>query len=136
MKRAFISFTKEEIEDKDPKIKTILFALCFFHTVMLERRKFGPKGWNMKYAFSAGDLRDSSIILNNYMESNASSGKIPWEDLKYLFGEIMYGGYIVNGMDRILCKAYLDNLMNDALLDEAELFPFVENRPGISFKCP
>ena len=137
MKRAFTFFQKEEIEDKDPKIKTILFALCYFHSVMLERRKFGPKGWNMRYPFSVGDLRDSAIVLNNYMESNASSGKIPWDDLKYIFGAIMYGGHIVDDWDRILCSAYLDNLMNDGLLedDEAELFPFVEGK-SVSFKCP
>lgn len=69
MKRAFTFFDKQEIEEKDPKIKTILFALCYFHSVMLERRKFGPKGWNMRYPFSVGDLRDSAIVLNNYMES-------------------------------------------------------------------
>lgn len=68
MKRAFTFFSKEEIEDKDPKIKTILFGLCYFHSVMTERRKFGPKGWNMMYPFSMGDLRDSSTVLNNYME--------------------------------------------------------------------
>jgi len=135
IKRAFTQFTKEDIEDKDPKIKTILFALCYFHSVMLERRKFGPKGWNMKYAFNAGDLRDSAIVLNNYMESNASSGKIPWDDLKYIFGEIMYGGHIVDYWDRILCAAYLNSIMGDHLLDEGELFPFIEGRP-ISFKCP
>lgn len=63
MKRAFTFFSKEDIEDKDPKIKTILFALCYFHSVMVERRKFGPKGWNMHYPFSTGDLRDSAIVL-------------------------------------------------------------------------
>jgi dynein heavy chain len=136
MKRAFTFFTKEDIEDKDPKIKTILFALCYFHSVMLERRKFGAKGWNMKYPFSVGDLRDSAIVLNNYMEDPANAGgKIPWDDLKFLFGEIMYGGHIVDDWDRILCKAYLDNLMNDTLLDEAELFPYIEGK-GITFKCP
>jgi dynein heavy chain len=135
IKKAFTFFSKEDIEDKDPKVKTILFALCFFHTIMLERRKFGPKGWNMKYPFNMGDLRDSAVVLNNYMENNASSGKIPWDDLKYLFGEIMYGGHIVDNWDRILCAAYLDCIMNDQLLDEAELFPFIEGKP-ISFKCP
>lgn len=89
----------------------------------------------MKYAFNAGDLRDSAIVLNNYMESNASSGKIPWDDLKYIFGEIMYGGHIVDDWDRILCAAYLNSIMGDHLLDEGELFPFIEGRP-ISFKCP
>jgi len=135
MKRAFTFFTKESFEDKDPKIKTILFSLCYFHSVMLERRKFGPKGWNMMYPFSVGDLRDSALVMNNYMENNAASGKIPWDDLKYLIGQIMYGGHIVDDRDRIFTIAFLDNLMNDGLLDEAELFPFIEGK-NISFKCP
>lgn len=111
LKRAFTYFNKEDIEEKEGRVKSILFALCYFHTVMSERRKFGPKGWNMKYPFNMGDLRDSSTILNNYLENNASSGKVPWDDLKYLFGEIMYGGHIVDDWDRILCAAYLDSIM-------------------------
>jgi dynein heavy chain len=31
---------------------------------MIERRRFGPKGWNMSYPFSIGDLRDSYLVLN------------------------------------------------------------------------
>lgn len=135
MKRSFSFFKKEEIEDKDPKIKTIIFGLCYFHSVMCERRKFGTKGWNRMYPFSMGDLRDSSIVLQNYMESNQASGKIPWDDLKYIFGEIMYGGHIVDDWDRRFCASYLDNLMNDTLLDESEMFPFIEGK-GISFKTP
>lgn len=26
--------------------------------------------------------------------------QVPWEDLQYLFGEIIYGGHIVEGWDR------------------------------------
>jgi len=59
MKRAWTYFSKEEIEEKDGKVKSILFALCFFHSTLIERRRFGPKGWNMMYPFSIGDLRDS-----------------------------------------------------------------------------
>lgn len=103
LKRSFSFFKKEEIEEKESKIKTILFGLCYFHSVMCERRKFGTKGWNRHYAFSMGDLRDSSIVLQNYMDSNQASGKIPWDDLKYLFGEIMYGGHIVDDWDRRFC---------------------------------
>lgn len=135
IKRSFSFFKKEEIEDKDPKIKTIIFGLCYFHSVMCERRKFGTKGWNRVYPFSMGDLRDSSIVLQNYMETNQASGKIPWDDLKYIFGEIMYGGHIVDDWDRRFCASYLDNLMNDTLLDEAEMFPFIEGK-NISFKTP
>ena len=45
------------------------------------------------------------------MESNAASGKIPWDDLRYIFGEIMYGGHIVDDWDRILARGYLENSM-------------------------
>jgi dynein heavy chain len=134
MSRAFVSFKKEEFDEKDSKIKTILFGLVYFHTVMSERKKFGPKGFNMVYPFSEGDLNCSSIILQNYMDSGSAAGKIPWNDLKYLIGEIMYGGHIVNGFDLVICMAYLDNLLNDTILDEAELFPFADGR--VSFKCP
>jgi len=135
MKRAFTFFNQEEIDEKESKIRTILFALCYFHSVMIERKKFGPKGWNMMYPFSMGDLRDSSIVLNNYMENNSQSGKIPWDDLKYLFGEIMYGGHVVDNLDRRYVSSCLDNLMQDALLEEKELFPYIEGK-GITFKSP
>jgi len=132
--RAFTFFIREEFEENDPKVKTILFSLCYFHSMMLERRKFGSKGFNMLYPFSIGDLRDSAIVLKNYLETSAGSGKIPWDDLRYIFGEIMYGGHIVDDRDRIFCKGFLQNLMNDTLLDEANMYPFAEGKAV--FKCP
>lgn len=134
-KRAFTFFDKNEFEDKENKLKTILFALCYFHAMMLERRKFGSKGFNQKYPFNIGDLRDSAIVLQNYLDSNTGSGKIPWDDLRYIFGEIMYGGHIVDDWDRVFCNGFLKNLMNDALLDEVNMFPFTDNS-AIQFKCP
>jgi len=89
----------------------------------------------MNYPFSLGDLRDSSIVLHKYID-NMQSGNVPWDDLRYIFGEIMYGGHIVNGWDRVLCNAYQEQFMNDALLqDELDLFPFTEGKK-YSFKCP
>jgi dynein heavy chain len=134
MKRAIAMYKKEDFDERESKIRTILFGLCYFHSVMCERRKFGPKGFNMKYPFSEGDLRDSSIVLQNYMEGAGGSGKVPWDDLRYLIGEIMYGGHIVNDWDRLLCQSYLNHLLNEQLLDEAELFPYAEGKA--SFKCP
>ena len=46
---------------------------------MMERKKFGAKGFNMMYPFSLGDLRDSSICLTNYLEN--ASGALPWAAL-------------------------------------------------------
>ena len=134
LKRAFCSFSAEEINDMDSKSRGILFGLCHFHAVMLERRTFGPKGYNMMYPFGILDLRYSAVVLKNYMENAAA--KIPWEDLRYLFGNIMYGGHIVDDWDRTMCLTYLDYFMKDELLDEMELFPYMDDDSKLSFKAP
>merc|ERR1719408_1210461 len=127
LRRSFALFSKEDFEDKDTKVKSILFALCHFHSLMLERKKFGPLGYNMNYPFAAGDLRDSAQVLYNYLsESNAV--KIPWDDLRYIFGDIMYGGHIVDDWDRRMCERYLHYFMRDDLLDNLEMIPYADDK--------
>ena len=93
---------------REAEFKSILFSLCYFHAVVAERRKFGPQGWNRVYPFNTGDLTISCNVLYNYLEANS---KVPWEDLRYLFGEIMYGGHITDDWDRRLCRTYLEEYM-------------------------
>ncbi|XP_055848919.1 dynein beta chain, ciliary isoform X2 [Episyrphus balteatus] len=118
--KALDNFTQETLEmsSKEAEFKAILFSLCYFHAVVAERRKFGPQGWNKIYPFNVGDLNISVSVLYNYLEGNA---KVPWEDLRYLFGEIMYGGHITDDWDRRLCINYLEEYMQPDLVD-GELF--------------
>ncbi|RYH32012.1 hypothetical protein EON65_01475, partial [archaeon] len=124
LKQAFACFSKETYEELESRTKGILLGLIQFHAVMVERKKFGAKGFNMNYPFSLGDLTCSFQVLKNYMES--APAKVPWLDLRYLFGEIMYGGHIVNDFDRLLANTYLDFYMRDELLEEMSLFPFLD----------
>lgn len=55
---------------KEIEFKCILFALCYFHAVVAERRKFGAQGWNRSYPFNNGDLTISINVLFNYLEAN------------------------------------------------------------------
>ncbi|GCB64021.1 hypothetical protein scyTo_0000226, partial [Scyliorhinus torazame] len=103
-----------EICSREQEFKTILFCLCYFHACVAERRKFGPQGWNRSYPFNAGDLAISVNVLFNYLEANT---KVPWEDLRYLFGEIMYGGHITDDWDRRLCRTYLEEFMHPNMLE-------------------
>jgi len=110
-----------ENSQKATEFKQTLFALSFFHGVMCERKKFGPQGWNRIYPFGGGDLTVCKDVLNNYLE--ASGTNIPWDDMKYIFGEIMYGGHITDDFDRRLCNTYLDRYMCNELFEALELFP-------------
>lgn len=116
MHKALDNFNQENLEmcSKETEFKSILFSLCYFHAVVAERRKFGAQGWNRSYPFNVGDLTISAYVLQNYLEAN---NKVPWEDLRYLFGEIMYGGHITDDWDRRLCRTYLEEIMQQDLID-------------------
>ncbi|XP_069552287.1 dynein axonemal heavy chain 11 [Brachyistius frenatus] len=120
---ALSNFSQDTLDmcSREQEFNSMLFSLCFFHACVTERRKFGPQGWNHNYPFSAGDLTISANVLYNYLEANTKSMQVPWEDLCYLFGEIMYGGHITDDWDRRLCKTYLQEFMHPKMF-EAELF--------------
>ncbi|XP_038207715.1 dynein beta chain, ciliary [Zerene cesonia] len=131
--KALDNFNQETLEmcGKEAEFKAILFSLCYFHAVVAERRKFGPQGWNKIYPFNVGDLTISVFVLYNYLEANS---KVPWEDLRYLFGEIMYGGHITDDWDRRLCNAYLEELMQPDLVDgELQLAPGFPAPPNTDY---
>ena len=136
--RAYGNFNEEMLEScaKQQEFRSIVFALCYFHAALLERKKFGVGnligaksgvGWNMNYPFNTGDLLCCGQCANNYLEN---ANKVPWDDLRYIFGEIMYGGHIVEDWDRRLAFAYLIKYMNDDLIEGVEMFPKFPSPPS------
>ena len=82
---------------KSDAFKRILSALCFFHGNILERRKFGPLGWNIRYAFDESDLETSINVMRRFLDEQES---IPWDALRFITGHINYGGRVTDDWDR------------------------------------
>ncbi|XP_023387296.1 dynein heavy chain 11, axonemal, partial [Pteropus vampyrus] len=130
---ALYNFDQDTLEvcSKEQEFKSILFALCYFHACVAGRLRFGPQGWSRSYPFSPGDLTICANVLCNYLEANPN---VPWEDLRYLFGEIMYGGHITDDWDRKLCRVYLEEFMKPSLIeDELMLAPGFAAPPNLDY---
>jgi dynein heavy chain len=128
LRRAFSKFSQESIDacrkDKRHHFKATLLALCFFHSLISGRIKFGPQGWSKKYPFNDGDLTICAQVLCNYLNNADILGTdVPWPDLRYIFGEIMYGGHITDFWDRRVCTTYLQTLVLPELLNNLTLAP-------------
>lgn len=111
------SYTVIVDQDRMDRIETptwriLLFALCFTHSVVQERRKFGPLGWCVPYEFNDGDLNATVMFLEKHLESSALS----WPTLQYMVGEVQYGGRITDDMDRRLFTAYTEVWLSSSSL--------------------
>merc|ERR1711959_493118 len=87
----FSTFAKESEWDtcsKPEAWKKLCFGLVVFGAMVMERRKFGPLGWNIRYGFNETDLETSIANLRRFLDDQPT---IPWDALFYVTGQINFG---------------------------------------------
>ena len=116
MRRAFTEITPSFFEEHilGQQWKRIIFGICFFHAVILERKKFGPLGWNIRYEFSDSDRECAQLNLQMFCKE----GSIPWDALIYITGEITYGGRVTDFLDQRCLRTVLGIFFEPKTLDE------------------
>jgi dynein heavy chain, axonemal len=115
--RTYSNLSDKELNDcKKPEIfKKLLFSLCLFHAIILDRRKFGPIGWNINYDFTNEDLtvskRQLKMLLDEY-------NLIPYKVINFLGSEINYGGRVTDDKDVKLIKTILSGYIRPEALND------------------
>eukprot|EP00762_Andalucia_godoyi_P006421 ANDGO_02891.mRNA.1 Dynein-1-beta heavy chain len=130
LQRTFASFISADVlrsAVEDRKYQKAIYSLAFFHAVVLERRKFGPLGFNVFYEFTSGDF---AVCLQQLRLFYESSGDIPLKVVRFLFGEINYGGRVTDDWDRRCLMTSFDGIVNERSL-ESDDFEFGSVLPGM-----
>jgi dynein heavy chain len=53
--------------DKKREFRKAVYGLCWFHAVLIERKKFKTLGWNVSYDFNDSDYSVCEDLLAIYM---------------------------------------------------------------------
>mmetsp|Transcript_23676 Transcript_23676/g.50569 ORF Transcript_23676/g.50569 Transcript_23676/m.50569 type:complete len:599 (+) Transcript_23676:3-1799(+) len=128
--RAYLAYDPQWFESstKPHTFKKMLFGLSFFHALILERRKFGPLGWNIRYEFSDPDRHISSAQLKMFLEEYTT---VQWSALNYMAAECNYGGRVTDAQDRKTIVKIMGDFYTPEILDPSYKF----STSGIYY-CP
>lgn len=74
----YIVLTTTYSSPQTTHFKSLLLSLCLFHGIALERRKFGPLGFNIPYEFTDGDLNICISQLKMFLDE--------YQDIPYKVG--------------------------------------------------
>jgi len=129
--RTFTTIINQDFMEKIDidKWRTITYVICFLHSIVQERRKFGPLGWCVPYEFNNSDLEASLSFLEKHISANTMPGSssmnnpINWPTVKYMITEVQYGGRITDDLDGKLFKTYGNAYLNDKIFTPNFTFP-------------
>ena len=117
MTRTFNDLGEARYEEctKPKEYKKLVFALAYFHSAILERRKYGAIGWNIPYQWMNSDFDISEQQLQMYLNEQP---EVPYAALNYLTAQVNYGGRVTDDKDirlinAMLKKYYCPELMNE-----------------------
>jgi dynein heavy chain 1, cytosolic len=110
----------------------LYFLLAWFHAVVQERLRYVPLGWSKTYDFNDSDLASASGTIDAWLNgvakgrANINPASIPWDALRTLVKQSVYGGRIDSDFDQRILDAFVDGLFTPAAYNvDFDLIPSI-----------
>lgn len=112
----------------------LYFLLAWFHAVVQERLRYVPLGWSKTYDFNDSDISAAFGTIDAWLTSvakgraNINPATIPWDALRTLIKQSVYGGRIDSDFDQRILDAFVDGLFTPAAYNvDFSLVPSTSN---------
>ncbi|KAI0828245.1 dynein heavy chain [Trametes gibbosa] len=94
----------------------LYFLLAWFHAVVQERLRYVPLGWSKTYDFNDSDMAAAFNTIDTWLNSiakgraNVDPASIPWDAIRTLIKQSVYGGRVDSDFDQKIIDAFVDGL--------------------------
>ncbi|SPO30909.1 cytoplasmic dynein heavy chain 2 [Ustilago trichophora] len=94
----------------------LYFLLAFFHATLTERLRYTPLGWSKPFEFNDSDAEAALDIIEGWVSqiakgrANVDPQQLPWNAIRSLLKQSVYGGKIDNAPDQTLLDSFVDEL--------------------------
>ncbi|KAI6162009.1 dynein heavy chain protein 1 [Pisolithus thermaeus] len=98
----------------------LYFLLAWFHAVVQERLRYVPLGWSKIYDFNDSDMSSAFATIDTWLNrvakgrTNVDPATIPWDALRTLIKQSVYGGRVDSDFDQRILDAFVDKLFTPA----------------------
>lgn len=124
LERTYGNLTQDFLDySESPYYLPLVYGVSFMHSVVQERRKFGALGWNIPYEFNSADWLASCMFMQNHLEQLDARRGISWPTVRYMLGEVQYGGRVTDDYDKRLLNTLAKVYFSERLFaDDFEFY--------------
>ncbi len=110
------SITPQRLAQGPAEKARLYFLLAWFHAVVQERLRYVPLGWSKSYDFNDSDMASAFGTIDTWLaaaargKANIDPAQIPWDALRTLVKQSVYGGRVDSDFDQRILDSFVDSL--------------------------